>query len=95
MSAGFDRKLESAKRNILYNFNAKIEELKSLYKIRNDFELQEALQERELLPPLPLTNIEDFLSLEQELNDKAEVFATLVSIVHSTYHFYLFLCLKK
>ena len=95
MSAGFDRKLESAKRNILYNFNAKIEELKSLYKIRNDFELQEALLERELLPPLPLTNIENFLSLEQELNDKAEVFAALVSIVHSTYHFYLFLCLKK
>ena len=59
-----ERKVESAKRSVLYDLNKKMEELRNEIKISNDPQLLESLQERDVLPPLPIKNLADFQDFE-------------------------------
>ena len=73
-----ERKVESAKRSVLYDLNKKMEELKNEIKISNDPQLLESLQERDVLPPLPIKNLADFQDFEQQIQIP-EISAALVS----------------
>ncbi|XP_033217156.1 uncharacterized protein LOC117172953 [Belonocnema kinseyi] len=79
----FGMKLESVKRRILYDLNNKINEVKAMIVAAND--VDQTLPEREILPQLPMTNKENFLSLEQQLTESAEMTTALKSFIrHNT-----------
>ena len=50
--------------------------------------LEKFLEEREILPLLPATTLQNFLSLEKQLTEDQEMFAALVSSLNCS-----FLCL--
>ncbi|XP_018314806.1 uncharacterized protein [Mycetomoellerius zeteki] len=64
ISKDFETKLESVKRSILYDLNKKINELKIMMKAAVEPEIGETLKQREILPPLPMTTLEDFQRFE-------------------------------
>lgn len=81
INKNFEAKLESVKRSILYDLNKKINELKTMMKAANKPEIDEILQQREILPPLPMTTLEDFQQFEEQLNESQDISAALVRII--------------
>lgn len=88
INKNFDAKLESIKRSILYDFNKKINELKMMMKAANEPEISEILKQREILPPLPMTTLEDFQHFEEQLNESQDMSAALVRII-------IFVCIRQ
>jgi hypothetical protein len=78
-----ETKIEGMKRSILYDINKKSDELKSMINITyNEPEVIEEMKKRDILPHLPRTSLNDFLSFEKELIEIPEMSAALVSIIN-------------
>ena len=58
--------------------------MKALINVINNRGFEKGLKEREILPPLPATTLQNFLSLEQHITEDKEMFAALVSSLNCT-----------
>lgn len=95
MGKAFEAKLESAKRSILYDFNTKIEEVKTMLRVSTHAETEEMIQMREVLPTFPLKTLESFMEFEEQLSSVDSMPTALVRIIAVGFHSLLWLALIR
>lgn len=67
MNKAWKVKLKGVKRSILYDFHKKMEELKTFLKAANDPVVDEAVQQKAILTPLPTRQFKEFVNFEKQL----------------------------